>query len=646
ALVRLNCKVVLFIDEAQGLEDQRFHILVQMMLEPLARAEISVIFSTTEDGYRKLEKNKSLVRRTSPVWVYAPAREEAIEILRARAIELMAHHRVIYGDVVIEAAIDMAEKYIKGRHLPDSAIDLLDQAAAKVRMRTPAQVAPPTVNVQDIAQVVSGIGKVPVADLTVTETERLKSLPNRLKARVVGQDHAIDEVVDALTAGRLGVSEGNRPIASFIVAGPSGVGKTELARALSKEYFGTDDFLRVDCSELKEPHSVAKLLGSPPGYVGYSDPGRLEPLRQKPYQVVLVDELEEAHPEVIKIFLQAMDDGYVMDSQGRRIDFTNAILLMTTNIGGQTAIKSSGSLGFIKEAPSASAHQALYEKAIRAKLEPKFFNRLDGIIVFNPLSRDNLIKIRDNQLRYLNDRLAASRLSVSLTEAAQTFLLDRGYDPALGARPLKRAINDLLQKPISRGIRQMKWAKGDALEADVNAGKTGFDFKKTGQFDASFLARRERGGRASIEFLLLLPLMPLLLPLWGIAKTAQFLWRRLPKPSLRGARPRSNLTTNPSLRTQRSNPIERIFPSSLRFLPLWRRAPAMFFGGLIPGAARGAETVAGNPDLSGWWGIALLAVVVIGLYRFWEPLYLWAMGQVGDFVRWRLGIGSAEKKSF
>ncbi|HET6349884.1 MAG TPA: ATP-dependent Clp protease ATP-binding subunit [Candidatus Krumholzibacteria bacterium] len=525
--------VIIFIDEIHtivGAGGAEGAIDASNMLKPaLARGELQCIGATTLDEYRKyIEKDGALERRFQPIMVNPPTAEETIQIIFGLRDKYEAHHRVKINDDAVRAAVFLSERYIHERFLPDKAIDVIDEAGSRARLSVVTapseltdlereieevsrekesaiqaqefekaarhrdrekelrktlddirknwaetkQQTETVVTSRDIAKVVSAMTGIPVTDVEKEETAKLLHLEDQLRGRVIGQEEAVKAVARAVRRNRAGLRDPRRPIGSFIFLGPTGVGKTELAKALAAVMFESEEALiRIDMSEYMEKFSVSRLIGAPPGYVGYDEGGQLtEKVRRKPYSVVLLDEIEKAHPDVFNILLQVMEEGQLSDSYGRRVDFRNSVLIMTSNVGA-TEIKSGKSLGFIQEGSDAQYN------TVRAKLldhlkktfNPEFLNRLDDTIVFRQLTRDDMVQIVDVLLRNFTSRLDMLEVRVMISDAAKSFLVDHGFDPALGARPLKRAIQRYLEDPLSELIL----AQGMQKDAEIQVGVGG-----------------------------------------------------------------------------------------------------------------------------------------------------------------------------
>ena len=520
--------VILFIDEVHtliGAGSAEGAVDAANILKPaLARGEMQVIGATTLEEYRKnIEKDSALERRFQPVVVGEPSAEEAVEILKGLRDKYEAHHKVKITDEAIEAAVKMSVRYIGDRFLPDKAIDLIDEAASKVRLRayTPseemreledkirhiAEEKNTAVNSQDfekaaslrdeekeaqtqlaklkndrqkettetngevtpdeIAAIVSEWTHIPVVQLTQEESQRLLHMEDELHRRIVGQDTAVSAVSRAIRRGRVGLKDPNRPTGSFIFLGPTGVGKTELCKTLAATLFGDESaMIRLDMSEYMEKHNASRLVGSPPGYVGYDEGGQLtEKIRRKPYSVVLFDEIEKAHPDVFNMLLQILDDGILTDSQGRKVDFKNSIVIMTSNIGAKL-ISNSGnkSLGFSGNENGGVMSQQAIKDAVTGELKkcfrPEFLNRVDDIIVFEQLSKDNIKEIAKRLLDTLSKRVKGMNIELSFEESAVEKIADEGFDPVYGARPLKRAIQSQIEDKLSEEMLEGKVKSG------------------------------------------------------------------------------------------------------------------------------------------------------------------------------------------
>jgi ATP-dependent Clp protease ATP-binding subunit ClpC len=510
------------------------------MLKPaLARGELHVIGATTLDEYRKnIERDAALARRFQPVLVSEPTVDDTIGILRGLRDRYEAHHQVRYSDEALVAAVELSDRYITDRFLPDKAIDLIDQAGARVRLRTGTphaevrnleqradelqrdkdqavaseqyerasqlrdeigqirqqiegiqrpersgaeQSEVPEVGAADIAVVVSRATGIPVHQLTEEEKERLLRLEQHLHGRVVGQNEAVAAVAEAVRRSRAGLGDPQRPVGSFLFLGPTGVGKTELARALAEALFGADSrMIRLDMSEFSERHTVSRLVGAPPGYVGYEEAGQLtEAVRRRPYSVVLLDEIEKAHPDVFNILLQILDDGRLTDGQGRTVDFKNTVLIMTSNLGSDLITRRGSTLGFAgPTASSASGQQdALQDqlmRRLRESFRPEFLNRIDEIIVFRQLDQAELRQVTELLLEETRRRLHAQDVTAEFTPAAVDWIADHGYQPEFGARPMRRTIQREVDNQLSRMLLDGKVTAGQQVTIDVQDGRLAF----------------------------------------------------------------------------------------------------------------------------------------------------------------------------
>ena len=535
--------IILFIDEMHtliGAGSAEGSIDAAAILKPpLSRGEIQVIGATTIDEYRKhLEKDSALERRFQPITVGEPNEEQAIRILGGLRDRYEAHHQVHFTDEALQAAVEMSDRYIQDRFLPDKAIDVIDEAGARMRIRnmtlpkelrdlddklrevrskkdkaigaqdfetaaelrdkesklkvereqaekkweedTSKQVS--QVTVKDIADVVSMTTGVPVSNLTEAETEKLLRMEGVLHERVIGQDEAVTALSKAIRRSRAGLKDPKRPAGSFIFLGPSGVGKTELSKALAEFLFNSEDaLLSFDMSEYMEKHSVSRLVGSPPGYVGFDEGGQLtKAVRQKPYSVVLFDEIEKAHPDVFNILLQILEEGRLTDAQGRTVDFRNTVIIMTSNVGARE-IAQTTPLGF-----SGNDHAGLSDKEIKSRVmaemkklfRPEFLNRIDEIIVFKSLTDEQIAQIVDLMVADLRERMIAQNMSINLTPAATKLIAKEGTDTTFGARPLRRAIQRLLEDSLSEQILEGKWQSGSIVDVDVDESGENLEFKQ------------------------------------------------------------------------------------------------------------------------------------------------------------------------
>ena len=536
---RAGGEIILFIDElhtvvgagaAQGAIDAS-----NMMKPALARGELRCIGATTLDEYRRhVERDPALERRFAPIFVEEPTVDETIEMLRGLRDRYEGHHKVRITDEALVAASRLSDRYVKDRHLPDKAIDLIDEAAAKLRITiyglTPElrqqklelqrlnaeeekawqardyeraaqfkserlklddefksgkeawmreQDLDEVVEAEDVAQVVASWTGIPVSTMLEAETKKLLQMEERLKERIIGQDEAIQAVSDAVRRARSGLKDPRRPIGSFIFLGSTGVGKTELARALAGFLFDDDEaLLRLDMSEYGERHTVSRLMGAPPGYVGYDEGGQLtEAVRRRPYQVILFDEIEKAHPDVWNALLQILEDGRLTDGHGHVVDFRNTVVIMTSNIGTRY-VHQGGPMGFRLGTDSDEAEEESLREDIQEGLKrtfrPEFLNRVDEVIIFHTLSKADVTRIVDLQLREVADRLTEQGLTISLTGAAREWLAERGYDPSFGARPLRRVMQREVENPLARRLLSGEFAAGDHVVVDVKGDKLVF----------------------------------------------------------------------------------------------------------------------------------------------------------------------------
>ena len=530
--------VILFIDEVHtliGAGAAEGAVDAANILKPaLARGEIQVIGATTIDEYRKnIEKDAALERRFQSVMVGEPTEDETVEILKGLRDKYEAHHKVKIPDEAIESAVKMSSRYIADRFLPDKAIDLIDEAASRVRLK--AFTAPPNlksmeqeikrleqekasavksqdfenaakirdkekslqtlldeekdkwknrsgkdikvVTTEDIANVVSSWSGIPVTQLTKEESERLLNMENILHERIVGQDKAVSAVAKAIRRGRVGIKNPNRPLGSFIFLGPTGVGKTELCKSLAEAMFGSEDaIIKLDMSEYMEKHTVSKLIGSPPGYVGFEEGGQLtEKIRRKPYSVVLFDEIEKAHPDVFNMLLQILEDGVLTDSKGRKVSFKNAIIIMTSNVGASKITGNNASLGFGENSDENKNIEELVMEDLKRTFKPEFLNRIDEIIVFNRLKKEDIQEIAKRMLKSLDKRLAEMDIELSFTDNAISAIADAGFDDVYGARPLRRAIQQKIEDPLSERMLEKKVVSGGRYVADYKNGEFTFE---------------------------------------------------------------------------------------------------------------------------------------------------------------------------
>lgn len=470
--------VIVFIDELHtivGAGSAEGAIDAANILKPaLGRGEIQVIGATTPEEYRKhIEKDAALERRFQPVDVPEPDEACCVRMLRALRGSLETHHGLQITDEAISAAVRLSVRYICDRFLPDKAIDLLDEAASHVRLESGPQ-ARQTVEASDVADVVSAWTGVPASAISEPESERLLRLEEALHRRVIGQDEAVSAVARAIRRGRVGLSDPRRPMGSFIFLGPTGVGKTELCRALAEAVYGDRDALiRLDMSEYMEKHAVSKLIGSPPGYVGYGEGGQLtERVRRRPWSVVLFDEIEKAHEDVYNLLLQIMEDGRLTDSAGRRADFRSTIVVMTSNIGAKAITEDRPALGFSgapRDGDGAVKEAVMAE--LRRTFRPEFLNRVDDTIVFRRLSREDVRQIARGMTEAVCGRMRELGVELRVTDEALDMLAERGFDPAYGARPLRRQISALLEDPAADAILTGRAAPGDRLIATACGGE-------------------------------------------------------------------------------------------------------------------------------------------------------------------------------
>ena len=453
-----NPDVILFIDE--------FHTIVGAggasgsldaanMLKPaLARGDIQCIGATTLDEFRKIvEKDGALDRRFQKITVEHTDIPHTISILTRLKTNYEKHHNVIYTDEAIEACVRMSERYITDRCLPDKAIDAMDEAGSMVRLKHPKRTG--RVTAEDVAAVISKMTGIPSGKVAESEGGKLLKMKNKLKSRIIGQDEAIDKVVRAIQRNRAGIKDPGKPIGSFLFFGPTGVGKTQLAKSLAEYLFDSEDnMIRIDMSEYMEKFNVSRLIGAPPGYVGHEEAGQLsERVRQKPYCVVLLDEIEKAHPDVFNLLLQVMDEGRLTDSNGRTVSFRNTIVIMTSNVGSRELDDYGNGVGFTTAGKDISSNRkGVLEKAVRKAFPPEFINRVDEQVFFNSLTRSDIERIIDIELKGLKSRVAEAGFELSITPAAKKFVADAGFDPKYGARPLKRAVQTYIEDPVSEEI--------------------------------------------------------------------------------------------------------------------------------------------------------------------------------------------------
>ena len=536
-------QIILFIDElhtvvgagaAQGAMD------ASNMLKPaLARGELQCVGATTLDEYHKhIEKDAALERRFAPVFVDEPNVDETIAMLQGLRDKYEAHHNVRFSDEALVSAVKLSARYVTDRRLPDKAIDLIDEAAAKLRVALYS--LPPElkalksdldrliteeeqagverdyeraakkkaerlrlqsefndkrnkwelehkldeiVDVNDIASVIAQWTGIPLNQMMETEAEKLLHMEERLQEKIIGQSEAVLAISDAIRRARSGLKDPKRPIGSFIFIGPSGVGKTELAKVLAEFMFGDEDALvRLDMSEYREQHTASRLFGAPPGYIGYEEGGQLtEAVRRRPYRVILFDEIEKAHPEIWNSLLQILDDGRLTDGQGRTVDFRNTVLIMTSNLGTEF-VKRGGTIGFLQskaaDAEDREAHEKI-QKALKATFRPEFLNRIDETIVFAPLSQEDMLKIVDLQMAEVRERLSEHGLKVNLTDEARKWLANEGFNAEFGARPLKRALQRYVESPLSVKLLSGAFVENDTVLVDAKDGEITFEAIKS-----------------------------------------------------------------------------------------------------------------------------------------------------------------------
>ena len=463
--------VILFIDEMHtmiGAGSAEGAIDAANILKPaLGRGEVQIIGATTPEEYRRhIEKDAALERRFQPVKIAEPSRSDSLKMLGAVRQGLEKHHGVKISDAALTAAVDLSARYINDRFLPDKAIDLADEAAAHIRVSGGG-----LVTAEDIAAVVSLWTGIPVANLSADETKRLRNMESILHRRVIGQNEAVTAVSRAIRRGRVGLSDPNRPIGSFLFLGPTGVGKTELCRALAEAVFGESEaMIRLDMSEYMEKHAVSKLIGSPPGYVGYEDGGQLtERVRRKPWSVVLFDEIEKAHEDVWGILLQIMDDGRLTDSAGRVVSFRNTIIVMTSNVGAKSISEGRPRMGFTPDGgDEAQLMRARINEELRRTFKPEFLNRIDETIVFRRLSRAEIRSIAERMLLTVAERFKALGMTLSVPDQVVDFLAERGYDEKYGARPLRRAIRSMIEDKAAELMLTDSLGRGDTVQARID----------------------------------------------------------------------------------------------------------------------------------------------------------------------------------
>ena len=464
--VAANPDVILFIDE--------FHTIVGAggasgsldaanMLKPaLARGDIQCIGATTLDEFRKIvEKDGALDRRFQKIMVEHTDIQHSISILDRLKTNYEKHHNVIYTDEAIEACVRMSDRYITDRCLPDKAIDAMDEAGSMVRLKNPKKTG--HVTAEDVASIISKMTGIPSGRIAEGEGSKLMKMRGKLQGRIIGQDEAIDKVVRAIQRNRAGIKDPGKPIGTFLFFGPTGVGKTQLAKSLAEYLFDSEEnMVRLDMSEYMEKFNVSRLIGAPPGYVGFEEGGQLsERVRRKPYCVVLLDEIEKAHPDVFNVLLQVMDEGRLTDSNGRTVSFRNTIVIMTSNVGSRELEEYGSGVGFSTAGRNVQGNRkAVLEKAVRKAFPPEFINRVDEQIFFNSLTKEDIEKIIDIELKGLKNRVKEAGFELNVTPAAKRFVADAGYDPSYGARPLKRAIQKHIEDPVSEHIIMSRMMSG------------------------------------------------------------------------------------------------------------------------------------------------------------------------------------------
>ena len=535
---RAGGEIILFIDEIHqvvGAGAAEGAIDASTMLKPaLARGELQCVGATTLDEYRKyIEKNAALERRFQPVYVEEPSVEDAIEILRGLRPRYEAHHKITIADSALSAAAKLSQRYVSDRFLPDKAIDLIDEASSKLRIELEG--APPelkemekevqyladqedsasqrddfqraaelraerlalqeknektrdawlkrekldgTVDEEDIAETVALMTGIPVTRMLEGESERLLNLEKSLGERVIGQKEAIAAISEAIRRARAGLKDPKRPIGSFIFLGPTGVGKTELARALTEYLFDDEDaMVRIDMSEYMDKHTVSRMVGAPPGYIGFDEGGQLtEAVRRRPYRVLLFDEIEKAHPDVFNVLLQLLEDGRLTDGQGRTVNFANTVVIMTSNLG--TSQVQEDPVGFLKTNTNGMDNQEIkrnVERALRQEFRPEFLNRIDEIVIFKSLGREEIVQIVDLLVEEVQERLSDRGISIELTERAKEWIAEKGFDPAYGARPLRRTVQRYVETPLARKVLAGEIGDGGRLTVDAFEGELVFD---------------------------------------------------------------------------------------------------------------------------------------------------------------------------
>ena len=543
--VKDDKNIILFIDEvhtivgagaAEGAVDA-----ANILKPPLARGEIQIIGSTTPDEYRQyIEKDGALERRFQKVYVSEPTAEQALEILRGLKSKYEVHHGVKYSDEALEFAVKLSQRYISDHYLPDKAIDVIDEAGARARLQNmiiPDEIKRIEVEIksaqeekelavarqdydqaaeirlrerelqqrlnaaynrwkkaheteiihigtEDVSQIVSNWTGIPLTKIEKSESQKLLSLEKELHKRVVSQEEAIRAISQAIRRARAGLKDPRKPTGSFMFLGPTGVGKTELAKALAEYLFGDENSLiRIDMSEYMERFAVSRLVGAPPGYVGYEEGGTLtEKIRRRPFSVVLLDEIEKAHPDVFNILLQILDEGRLTDSQGHTVDFRNTIIIMTSNLGGEIINKTKHALGFVEEnseEASYSSMKSIVMEEVKRTFRPEFLNRLDEVIVFHPLKKKDIEKIIDILMKDVKKRIEERGMKITLNKKAREYIISKGFDPIYGARPLKREIQRDIEDPLSEELLANKFSLGDTIVVSVNRGRIVFRKRKS-----------------------------------------------------------------------------------------------------------------------------------------------------------------------
>ncbi len=531
-------EIILFIDEIHqvvGAGAAEGAIDASTMLKPaLARGELQCVGATTLDEYRKyIEKNAALERRFQPVYVEEPSVEDAIEILRGLRPRYEAHHKITIADSALSAAARLSQRYVSDRFLPDKAIDLIDEASSKLRIELEG--APPelkemekevqyladqedsasqrddfqraaelkserlalqeehekardewfqreklngTVDEEDIAETVALMTGIPVMRMLQGEADRLLNMEKSLRERVIGQEEAIASISEAIRRARAGLKDPKRPIGSFIFLGPTGVGKTELARALTEYLFDDEDaMVRIDMSEYMDKHTVSRMIGAPPGYIGFDEGGQLtEAVRRRPYRVLLLDEIEKAHPDVFNVLLQLLEDGRLTDGQGRTVSFSNTVIIMTSNLG--TSQVQEDPVGFLRTNTNGMDNQEIkrnVERALRQEFRPEFLNRIDEIVVFRSLGQEEIVQIVDLLVEEVQERLSDRGISIELTQRAKEWIAGKGFDPAFGARPLRRTVQRYVETPLARKVLAGEIGDGGRITIDESEGEITFD---------------------------------------------------------------------------------------------------------------------------------------------------------------------------